>query len=148
MTSPDANILLYAVNAASPHHGAARSFLEELRGHEDVAVSEFILVELYILLRNPAVVSRPLNESEAAAIVQTFRRHPRWMVLGFDPESRELHDRLWNLAGRRPFARRRIIDARTALTLVRQGVTEFATANPKDFHDLGFRKVWNPLPGS
>lgn len=40
---------------------------------------------------------------------------------------------------------RRLYDARTALTLTAQGVTEFATANPKDFVGLGFRRVWNPL---
>ena len=26
------------------------------------------------------------------------------------------------------------------------GVTEFATANVKDFDGFGFQKVWNPLP--
>jgi len=34
---------------------------------------------------------------------------------------------------------------RTAFTLLRQGVKEFATANVKDFEDLGFAHVWNPL---
>lgn len=31
------------------------------------------------------------------------------------------------------------------MTLIHQGVTEFATANVKDFEALGFQKVWNPL---
>jgi hypothetical protein len=31
------------------------------------------------------------------------------------------------------------------LTLRRQGVTDFATANVKDFKGFGFRRVWNPL---
>jgi hypothetical protein len=28
-----------------------------------------------------------------------------------------------------------------------QGVTEFASANAKDYEGLGFPKVWNPLAG-
>ncbi len=34
---------------------------------------------------------------------------------------------------------------RTALALQAFGVTEFATANIKDFEGLGFAKVWNPI---
>jgi hypothetical protein len=52
---------------------------------------------------------------------------------------------IWPLAGERNFTIRRIIDARLALTLRHFGVTEFATANGKDFADFGFDRVWNPL---
>lgn len=147
MLSIDANLLLYAMNTASPHHQRALEFMRGASQREDVAISEFILVELYVLLRNPAVLTSPMNEADAAALVGTYRRHPRWMLLGSDPDSRGLHTELWRQAARAPFARRRIFDARTALTLVRQGVTEFATANLKDFQDLGFQRVWNPVAG-
>jgi hypothetical protein len=43
------------------------------------------------------------------------------------------------------FARRRAYDWRAALSMLRQGVTEFATVNVKDFEGLGFSRVWNPL---
>lgn len=43
------------------------------------------------------------------------------------------------------FARRRIIDARLALTLHHHGVREFATANVNDIKGFGFTRVWNPL---
>jgi hypothetical protein len=43
------------------------------------------------------------------------------------------------------FARRRIYDTRTALSLAAFGVTDFTTVNLKDFQDCGFKKVWNPL---
>jgi hypothetical protein len=49
------------------------------------------------------------------------------------------------LVSRKSFARRRIYDARLALSLLRQGVTAFATANVKDFEEFGFNRVWNPL---
>ena len=64
---------------------------------------------------------------------------------GFDLDSTALHDELWRLAAGPRFARRRVYDARLALSLRRQGVTEFATANVKDFRSLGFDRVWNPV---
>lgn len=145
MTSVDANILLYGVNPASPFFGRARRFLDELTLREDVAISELVLVEFYTLLRNPAVLVRPLGASAAVEVVNAYRRHPRWMLLGFDMDSVRLHDELWRRAGGENFGRRRIYDARLALALHRQGVTAFATANVKDFQGLGFERVWNPV---
>jgi hypothetical protein len=43
------------------------------------------------------------------------------------------------------FAFRKLYDSRSALGMIAQGVTEFATVNVKDFERLGFRRVWNPL---
>ncbi len=145
MISIDSNLLLYSFAAASPFHGSSLRFIETLDQRDDVALSELVLVELYTLLRNPAVLESPLGAAEAAHVVQTYRRHPRWMCLGFASDDRSTHDELWAMAATTSFARRRIYDARTALSLRRQGVTEFATANVKDFEDLGFERVWNPI---
>jgi len=145
MTSIDANLLLYALNTASPWHAAARRCLEEFSGRADVAVSEFILVEYYVLLRNPAVLKHPLPAPEAAQVVAHYRRHPRWRLLGFPSGSLDLHDRMWARAAESSFARRRIFDTRTALSLLRHGVTEFATSNVNHFKEFGFHRVWNPL---
>lgn len=145
MVSMDSNLLLYAFNASAPWHPQAASFLADLHAREDVVVSELVLVELYTLLRNPAVVERPLNPLEAARVIAAYRSHPRWRLHGFPADSLSLHDSLWTTAGRPDFARRRIYDARLALTLVQQGVREFATVNVKDFESFGFRRVWCPL---
>jgi toxin-antitoxin system PIN domain toxin len=145
MLSIDTNILLHALNEDSPNHRAALAWITSLQRVEDVAISEFILAELYSLLLNPAVLKRPLAAGEAAEVIQTYRTHPRWRLIGFPSESRSLHDTLWNKATARTFAFRRLYDTRTALTMIAQGVTEFATANVKDFEGAGFRRVWNPL---
>lgn len=145
MISIDANILLYSFAVGSPFHLPAKSFLEQLADREDVALSEFILTEFYLLMRNPAVLENPLDAPAAAAVIASYRKHPRWKTLGFPPRSRELHDQLWKQAAIRDFARRRIYDTRTALSLTAFGVTDFATLNLKDFQNLGFKKVWNPL---
>lgn len=145
MISLDANLLLYAYNEDSPKHEAAFQFLGQLARNDDVAISEFVLTEFYTLLRNPAVLVRPLSSVDAVRVVEYYRRHSNWALLGFAPDSVDMHTELWALARRADFSRRRIYDARTALTLRRQGVTDFATANVKDFKGFGFRRVWNPL---
>lgn len=145
MLSMDTNLLLYAFNAASPWHKQAYGWMSSIQHDEDVAISEFILVEFYGLLRNPAVLNRPLTAAEAVEVVQAYRHHPRWRLLGFTPESRPLHDALWERASAGTFGFRRIHDTRSALTMVVQGVTEFATVNTKDFKGVGFRRVWSPL---
>ena len=145
MTSVDANILLYSFSQASPYHAKALEFLERLTPLTEVAISELVLVELYTLLRNPTVVTKPLEPSEAVDVIQRYRSHPRWMVLGFDPDTLGLHDELWELARAEHFGRRRIYDVRLALSLRRQGVSKFATANVKHFDGMGFLQVWNPL---
>ena len=145
MISVDTNLLMYAYNQASPHHQAAYAWMGSLLREETVAISELVLAEFYGLLRNPAVLKAPLSAEEAVEIVQTYRNHPRWRLIGFPLESRLLHDALWQLASRKDFAFRRLYDARAALTMTAQGVTDFATVNVKDFDGLGFKRVWNPL---
>jgi len=145
MLSIDTNLLLYSYSEASPHHAAARRFIEAASARDDVALSEFVLTELYLLLRNPSVLTDPLSAPEAVAVIQSYRQHPRWKIFGFPPASREVHADLWQHAATPGIARRRIYDTRTALCLRAFGVTEFATANVKDFDGFGFAKVWNPL---
>jgi uncharacterized protein len=142
--SIDTNILLHACNEDSPSHESAYAWLTSVQ-RDDVAISEFILAELYGLLRNPAVLKHPLDADQAVEVIQTYRRHPRWRLIGFPLESRPLHDALWERVRRKEFAFRRIYDARSALTMKAQGVTEFATVNTKHYESLGFRRVWNPL---
>ncbi len=147
MISLDTNILLPAVESRNAHHSKAAAFLESLQDRQDVAICEFILLELYVLLRNPAVLAKPLPPAAAAAadVCEAFRQHPRWQVIGFPPDSRDFHDTFWPKLRSADFARRRAYDWRAALLLIQQGVTEFATVNEKDFRDCGFQLVWNPL---
>lgn len=144
MISIDTNILFYAYNSDSPPHQSAYKWLESIQGREDVAISEFILVEFYCLLRNPSVLKRPLPAKDAVNVIQAYRNHPKWRIVGFPQESRGIHTQLWTYAGDPDFAFRKIYDSRTALTLLHHGVTEFATRNIKDFRNFDFQKVWDP----
>ena len=145
MLSIDTNLLFFAYAKDRPEHLAAWQWMMEQRQREDVAISEFILVEFYRLLRNPAVMQRPLGAAEAVKVLSHYRRHPRWKLLGFTTRSQHLHDELFQVMARNDIAYRRIYDTRTALTLRHHGVTEFATTNVKDFKEFHFARVWNPV---
>lgn len=140
MLSIDTNIFVHAVNKDADHHQAARIFLEEAVTRQDVILAEYILVELYLLLRNPLVFARPLSSGTAASICRRFRTNPNWQVV----ECRPVMDEVWARAERADFSRRRIIDVRLGLTLVAAGVTQFATRNRRDFLDIGFGRVFDP----
>lgn len=141
----DTNVLFYAVNGDSPFHDGAKRFLESIQTDENVVLSELVLIELYRLLRNTVINEEPLAAGPAAEVIELYRRHPHWLLVALPVEQRRFHDRLWKVAGDRLFPYRRVYDARLALSLVQQGVSEFATVNEKDFGDFGFRRVWNPL---
>lgn len=148
MISFDTNLLLYALNRDCPEHPAARAFFDGLPGEPgQVAVCELVLIELYVLLRNPAVVKNPMSAPDAAGIVQSFRRHPTWTLIDYPGPFSSVMESVWQFASQPGVGRRVVFDARLALTLRHHGVTEFATRNISHFTHLGFTRVWNPLPG-
>jgi len=140
--SADTNIFVYAANRDSSRNLAARTFLDSHRTNRDFVLSELVLVELYMCLRNPAISRTPLTASQAVAYCEALRSNPAWQIVDAAPEIRA---DLWQLAQKKDFPFRRMIDARLGLSLVFHRVTEFATVNTKDVKDLGFAKVWNPL---
>lgn len=141
MISIDTNLLIYARVSSAPQHSRAAEFLHDMFQRRDVIMAELVLVELYLALRNPAILQPTLSPAAAVAECQLFRRHPHWALI----ENADVMTAVWERAGRRGFARRRIIDLRLAKTLQAHGVTEFATANVKDFKGVGIDRVWNPL---
>jgi uncharacterized protein len=141
MIGIDTNILLYSLNPDSRWHKAAKKFLNQALADEHIVISDLVLVELYLLLRNPLVLKKPLTPKAATSVTKGYLGLPRVKRAEFAP----VMDEVWRMAARPQFARRRIIDVRLALTLRHHGVTRLATANTKDFKDLGFSRVWSPL---
>ena len=141
MISFDTNLAVYAMNSASEFHLPAIDFMSSLSKRRDVVVCELVLVELYLKLRNERIFPRPLSASQAAAVCQSYRQNRLWKIV----EGAPVMENVWNSAGDEGFPFRRIIDVRLGLTLLYSGVIEFATSNVKDFQQLGFKRVWNPL---
>lgn len=141
MTSADTNLFLYAANPNSPLHATATAFFKTMDS-ADFVICELVLVEIYMQLRNPAVLPQPLSASQSAAFCKQLREHPRWQHVDYEPA---VSASLWKWAADTTVGFRQIIDARLALTLQFHGVTEFATANLKHFETFGFERLWNPL---
>lgn len=143
MIGIDTNILLHSLNPKAKRHQLAQQFLKTSFREKDrgVAIADYMLVELYVLLRNPTVMDQPLSASRAVKVVTSYWKIPSVVRV----EHASIMDRVWKTAGIEGFARRRIFDVRMAETLKHHGVTHFATVNVKDFQGLGFEKVWNPL---
>lgn len=142
MTAVDTNLLFAWLNRDHAWHRAAAVWMSAQSTNPDLVLCELCLVELYGLLRNPAVVQRPLDGSAAVALIERLRHHPHWELVDYPGG---LMNSIWPAAGQDAFARRRICDARLALTLRHHGIAEFATTNVKDFDGFGFTRVWNPL---
>lgn len=141
MISIDTNLLLYSLNRDCVEHARARNFVQQYSDRSDVAIAELVLVELYVLLRNPAVVSRPLGAAEAASVCRPFRTHPRWALI----ENAPVMSQVWEIVADPACPRRRVFDARIGFTLLHHGVRELATRNVKDFEGFGFDRVFDPL---
>ena len=143
LTSCDTNILLYYLNKRCPEHCAAKAYLESVFASEEFAICELVLVELYVLLRTPAVLKRPLDAAAAVDVVQRFRSNPAWAVIESPPGG--VMNAVWREASDPEFPRRAIFDARLAHTLKRHGVTEFVTRNVDHFRRFGFARLINPI---
>lgn len=141
MISIDTNVLLYSLSQDCAEHEPARRFMQQCAGRPDVAIAELVLLELYVLLRNPVILRRPLGAADAVRACQSFRAHPRWALI----ENAPIMSRVWEVAADRTIPRRRVFDARVAFTLRHHGVTELATRNVKDFEGFGFERVFDPL---
>ena len=142
MTAVDTNLLFAWLNRDHAWHAAAARWFASQAANPDLVLCELCLVELYGLLRNGSVVRRPLDGVAAVEVIQRLRRHPQWELVDYPGA---LMKDVWLAAAARGVARRRIYDARLALTLRHHGVSEFATSNIKDFEGFGFARVWNPL---
>ncbi len=147
MISFDTNLLLYSLNQDCVEYSDARAFFASLPSVPGtVAICELVLVELYVLLRNPAVVRSPLAPADAVSIIQTFRQHPNWSLVDYPGDNSTVMDEIWRWAAQPNVGRRIVFDVRLALTLRHHGVTEFATRNETHFAGFGFSRLWNPLP--
>lgn len=79
---PDANILLYAYNADSPHHAKAREWLENaLSAPEPFCLSWQTITAFLRISTNPRAFPKPLNFKEAIEIVDEWLAQPQTTIL-------------------------------------------------------------------
>jgi len=85
----DANVLLYAVNEASPRHRDARAWLEaSLTGNETVAFAWIALLAFLRLATHEAVFPRPLASNDAIGVLRSWLARPTATIV--EPTHRHL----------------------------------------------------------
>ena len=73
----DANILIYAIDSASPHHRAARRWLEKtLSGADEVGLTWSVILAFLRIVTHPAVVRKPLAPEAALDYVDSWLQQP------------------------------------------------------------------------
>lgn len=83
----DANVLLYAVNAAADRHHESRLWLASaLRGREIVGFSWLVIVAFLRLATHPAVFEAPMDVDRAGRIVRSWLNARASVVLAPGPE--------------------------------------------------------------
>ncbi len=67
MLTADTNLFIHAADPDSIFHDSAKRFFQWVSSEaDDFVVCELVLVEVYILLRNPSVFKKPYTATEAA----------------------------------------------------------------------------------
>jgi predicted nucleic acid-binding protein len=142
MHSCDTNILLYYLDDSCEEHSAAKNYFSEKIENRDFVICDLVLVELFILLQNKNVFKSPYDTKSASHICLELRSNPNWKVLEYSIGTMEP---TWKATQKLSGQAYKIFDYRLGYTLLRAGVTNFATRNVKDFKEIGFKNLHNPI---
>ncbi len=85
--SLDANILLYASDAASPRHDQARELVERIAAGPEIAYLFWPTIMAYLrIATHPAIFDRPLPAGEAIENIEALLTRPHVRAPGERPE--------------------------------------------------------------
>lgn len=76
MKLPDVNVLLYAVNTASPQHAVAKQALQEAFTEGDVGLPWAVLLGFLRLTTRSGILAQPLTVDDALQIMHSWLDHP------------------------------------------------------------------------
>lgn len=83
MTLVDANVLIYAVDADSPHHARTRRWLEEaLSGTAPVGLAWLVILAFLRLTTRPGILRKPMAPDRAVAFVAEWLAQPSVVAVG------------------------------------------------------------------
>jgi hypothetical protein len=137
----DANLLLYAYDIASPHHEAARDWLENtLSGPEQMGLAWVTLLAFMRLGTSHRLLKHPLSIAEVTAIVSAWLERPTVTLL--NPGERHW-DILHGVMAKGQAQGSLIMDAHLAALAIEYGATLAST--DRDFARFPGVKLLNPL---
>ena len=143
MVIVDTNVLVYAADADSPFHTAARSWLERQRRRPEAWYTSWpVLYEFLRVTTHPRVMRRPCSVQQSWEFVSNLLDSPGLSVL--IPTSRhaevagQVFAELPHLAGNL------LHDSHTAILMREHGIRRICTRDT-DFHRFPFVEVIDPL---
>lgn len=139
----DANILLYAYDTDSPHHGAARQWLQDrMSSGYPVRLALVTLLAFVRIASDPRVFARPVSPADACGVVGSWLDSPNVRLLAPGPRSwRHLGEICTNARARGAL----VMDAHLAALALEHGAV-IATAD-RDFRRFPGIETTNPLDG-
>lgn len=141
--SCDVNVLLYASDASSPVHGAARAFLERVASGGDLLGLAWPTVMSYLrIATHPRIFASPLTPAEALGNVEALAALPHVRLLAEEPGFLEVYR---EVTGGFPVRGNLVPDAHLAALLKQHGVRTLFTRD-SDFRKFGFLEIRDPFP--
>lgn len=136
----DANLLVYAYAPSSPHHGAARSWFEDVMSAPDrVAFPWPTLLAFVRLMGNPNVMRKPVPLRDAWARAERWLAQPQAWIPVPTERHREIVTALLDGETRHDVAN----DAHLAALAVEHGLT--VCSSDRDFSRFPGIRWENPL---
>ena len=143
MNSLDTNILLYAANTGAPEHEKALAVVDTMLANpSEWILADQVLWEYYKALRHPKILQKPRTAPQAAAQVRFLREESGVTCCAYEIA---FFDDVMTTLEKPRFPYQRTHDAVLGITLRQHGVKTFYTRNEKDFTDMGFNQVINPI---
>lgn len=135
----DTNVLVYAIDEDSPHHGPSRAVLERAANGEGVyCLSSQILAEFFAVITNPRRVKSPRAAVEAVEIIEAFPAMPGITLLATGPETAP---RLLSMVRAAPVTGAKVFDLQLAATALEAGVSNIHTFNTAHFERIAGMRV-------
>ena len=136
----DANLLLYAYDASSDQHEAARKWWESaLSGYSPVRVA-WVTVLAFVRIGTDVRMRSPFTLAEAISIVDEWLAEPNFSILGVGAQHWKILARLLpESQARGPL----VMDAHLAALAIEHGAT--LCSNDRDFSRFPGLKFANPL---
>ncbi|MBX9857031.1 MAG: type II toxin-antitoxin system VapC family toxin [Gemmatimonadaceae bacterium] len=141
MIVPDVNLLVYVLNADSPHHARALAWWERvLTGHEAIGLPWVTVLGVLRIATNRRIMSAPLPIDEAMTNVEDWLRQPVVSVVEPGPEHARILSDMLRQAGR---GANLVTDAHLAALCVERGATLCSADG--DFQRFRGLRYENPL---
>ena len=138
----DANVLLYASDAGSPHSRRAAEFLADRAAGREVFCLAWATVMTYLrIATHHAIFSDPLSPEEAGRNIDALLRLPHVRLLAEEEGFWELYREVTRAV---PARGNLVPDAHLAALLRQHGIRTLYT-NDTDFRKFKFLDVRNPL---